>query len=70
MLSRSIAFAATLAAGVAMAGAAHAVTGYTLVLGGNTDNNIPDFVLTNDSDTALITDFNVTIGDTAFNSTI
>lgn len=67
MLGRSIAFAATLAAGVAMAGAAHAVTGYTLVLGGNTDNNIPDFVLTNDSDTALITDFNVTIGNTAFN---
>ena len=69
-------FAATIAAGVGAFGwgqsAAAAVIGYTLDINNpvfntaNRVNNVPDFRLTNTSDTASITAFSLTIGDNNF----
>lgn len=47
-------------------GAAHsATTGFTLNISG--DTNVPTLQLTNDSTSALLTGFNLSIGNTAFN---
>ena len=69
-------FAATIAAGVGAVGwgqsADAAVIGYTLDINNpvfntaNRVNNVPDFRLTNTSDTASITAFSLTIGDNNF----
>lgn len=59
--------AATVAAALALASAAHAqTTGYSLQLSGNNFNE-PVLRLTNTSDAAQLTAFSLTIGDTAFN---
>lgn len=69
-------FAAAVAAGMGVFGWSQSadalVIGYTLDINNpvfntaNRVNNVPDFRLTNNSDTASITAFNLTIGDTAF----
>ncbi len=73
---RSKLFATAMVASLGMAGwtqsASAGVIGYTLDINNpvfnsaNLVNNVPDFRLTNDSDTASITGFNLTIGDTSF----
>ena len=59
-------FTSVIGLSLGLASVAHAATvGFTLNLSGN--NNVPTLVLTNNSTSALLTDFSLTIGDTSKN---